>query len=31
MRMVVIVAMIMLVALDPGLALTAAAYCTHFS
>jgi hypothetical protein len=27
----VIVAMIMLVALDPGLALTAAAYCTHFS
>jgi hypothetical protein len=31
MRMVVIVAMIVLVALDPGLALTAAAYCTHFS
>ena len=33
MRMVVIVTMVMLVlvALDPGLALTAAAYCTHFS
>ena len=33
MRMAVIVAMVMLVlvALDPGLALTAAAYCTQVS